>query len=157
MSVQSGQIVASPGGKVLTFVNTGSYSLPFVSQILTVYNSVGQVAYGPFDMGQNLSQAVDITADGYLSFVNVITDQNGSIAPIPVNYDAIGIYQATYLNRLVSIGCGCQPGQFCTMFKAQLNLQASLWFAIPGLGVQAESTIVAANTYINMNNAQVVY
>jgi len=154
-SIVSGKVSPSPGGTVLTFTNTGTYSLPFVSQVLTVYDCNGNVAYGPFNMGQNLTQTVNITADGWFSFVNVITDQTGALSPIPVNYLAEGIYIAAFLNRLVANGCNCMPQQFCTMFKAQLNEQAAEWFAIPGLGVASQSSITAANVYINMNNQNV--
>lgn len=153
-SVISGQVVPSAGGLVLTFQNTGSYSLPFVSQILSVNDADGNLLYGPFNMGQNLSQAVDITGDAYLSFVNVIQDQTGVLTPIPVNYEADGVYTATFLQDMVALGCCGSKNNFYTLMKAELNWVASQRFALSALGVNADTCITNANILANSITGQ---
>lgn len=150
-SSASGTITPSPGGLVLTYLDTGSYGT-IISRTLTVYNYNLAATYGPFSMGTNLSQAVDVTADGWLRFICIVVDNTGTFTAT-VDYLAEGQYIASFLNRMVSQGCGCDnTNQFCNLFKAQLNLVAAEWFSIPGLPIPAQSSITAANVYVNDYN-----
>lgn len=146
-STPSGKVIASPGGLVLTYQDTGSYGT-IVSRTLNVYDKNGTLFQGPFTMGAALTQAVNITTDQWLRFVCVVVDNTGTFTAT-VNYLAEGIYIASFLNRMVTLGCGCNKNQFCDLFKAQLNLAAAEWFSIPGLGIAATSSINAANVYVN--------
>ena len=147
-SVASGYVTSSVGGLVLTFTDTGSYSLPIVTKTLTIYDANG-AQLAQYNMSANLTQTYNVTQDQYLSFVLSVVDQTGTVPPATVNYDAVGIYTAIYLQAMTALGCCGSRNNYFTMFKAELCQVGSQRFALSGYGVNANTMIGRANTYVN--------
>ena len=155
-SSPSGKVVASPGGLQLTYQDTGSYGT-VSSRLLNIYDANGDLVTSTINMGSNLTATISITADQYLTFVCTVNDNvSGSPWITTVNYLAEGIYAQTFLNVMVSSGCGCPQGQFCNLFKAELNLQAAERYALSGLGIPADALITYANIYVNQANVNLL-
>lgn len=148
--VCSGEVESSIGGLVLTFRDTGTGYGTIVSRTLTISDAYG-IFVTSFSMGTNLTQAYDRTSDAYLQFVLVVVDNTGTYT-CQVNIDAQGIYIASFLNAMVATGCSCKSVNSCNLMKAELNIRASNYFSIPGLGPAAQYTLDAANIYVNANS-----
>ena len=147
----SGNVTNATNGLLLTFNDTTTgYTLPIVSKILTIYDAFGNVL-GTINMGSTTVATFAITADAWYSFVMAVTDQTGPYT-LTVNFLAENIYIASFLNAMVNTGCGCQPGMFCNINKADLNLTAAERFSLAGNSSAADVTITAANVYINLQN-----
>jgi len=130
------------------FTDTGSYTAPVTIRVLNVYDSNGALL-DTFNMGASLTQEIDVTADSYLSFNLNITDATGELPTYIYNYLTTGIYKASYLSRMASLGCKCDniPGQ---VYIAEEYVKTSYRYLIGGQGEASQLAINAANTYINI-------
>lgn len=148
-SVSSGTVTNNIAGDQLTFTDTGAYTAPVTSRILTIFDPNGTLL-ATIDMGSSLTTVYPITADQYLSFVLNVTDATGPVTPSTVNYLAQGFYTVAYLNQLAQNGCGC-AGSFCNLNVAELFLAAAQRFGVAGLGIASNVNIIRANVYVNMS------
>lgn len=150
MSVSSGTVVQySLDGSQLQFTDTGSYTPPIASRVLTMYDPLGNVLQ-TFNMGTSLTQIITISADGGYRFILAVTDSTGVVTPITIDYVAAGFYVAAYLNQFASTNCGCEFNN-CNMETAELFYNAALRFNLAGNLAAADANIKAANVFINMS------
>ena len=149
MSTVSGTVTQTDNtGLNLLFTDTGSYTAPVTSRVLTTYDDNGTLI-NTYNMGANLTQAVAVTADAYITFKLAVTDATGVLAPVTINYLSAGIYIAAYLARLVAFGCEC-CGNFENIDIAEDFYKGAVRAAIGGLGTLAQQFIQAANLYVNI-------
>lgn len=150
MSASLGTVAQySLDGSQLIFTDTGSYTPPIASRVLTMYDPLGNVLQ-TFDMGTNLTQIITISADGGYRFILAVTDANGVVPPITIDYVAIGYYTAAYLNQFSSTNCGCDLNN-CNLEVGELFLNAALRFNLAGNLAAANANVIAANVYVNMS------
>jgi hypothetical protein len=149
--ITSGTVTNSLVGTLLTFTDTTTgYSLPIISKTLTVFDAYGnQLTNPPINMGSATVATFAISADAWYSFVMNVTDQAGTYQ-VTVNFLAENIYIASFLNAMVNTGCGCAPGMFCNLNKAELSISAAERFALAGSGAAADVLITSANVYVNL-------
>ena len=149
MSVASGTISQTDlTGNNYLFTDTGTYSAPVTSRILTQYDPNGNLI-NTYNMGANLTQAIAVTADGWNSFKLNVTDNTGPLATFVLNYLFEGIFIAAALNTIAASDCGCGPSKPWSLLKGMFAEAGAEWSALGGLGVQANTLITRANIYIN--------
>lgn len=135
-------------GKTITLSDIGSYTAPVTSRIVTVTDAYGNLL-DTIIFGSSLTEPWTVPADAWYSFQLLVTDALGSYTDT-VNFLAENQYIASFLNAMVFTGCGCGHGQFCNLNKAELNLAAAERYALGGNSAAADTTITAANVYVNM-------
>lgn len=136
-------------GSQLLVTDTGSYSAPIASRILTVFDAFGNQLF-QFSMGNNLTQIVTISADAFFQFILSVTDNTGVVPTAEVDYVADGYYTASYLAQYTSTNCSCQLDN-SNLDIAELSLNAALRFNLAGNFSAAQSNIVAANFWVNFS------
>lgn len=147
-SVASGNITQTDlTGLNYVFTDTGSYTAPVTSRILTQYDSNGNLI-NTYNMGGSLTQPIAVIADGYFTFILNITDATGPVAPLTINELLKGIYIAAYLSRLTLLGC-CDCNSFSNIDKAELAYNGAVRYGIGGDGPNAQTQITLANVLIN--------
>lgn len=147
-SVASGNITQTDlTGLNYLFTDTGTYTAPVTSRILTQYDSNGNLV-NTYNMGGSLTQSISITADGYFTFILSITDATGIVAPFTLNELLKGVYIAAYLLRLTLLGC-CDCNSFSNIDKAELAYNGAVRYGISGDGPNSQTQITLANILIN--------
>lgn len=141
-------ITPSPGGLQLTINDIGTYSLPIISKVLTVYDATGALLQ-TFNMGAATSQTYDPAGDAYFAFQLNVVDQTGVVPTGFKNFLSEGVVIAAFLNRMVATGCSCAPQKLWNLIKARLNIFGAERFALSAFGIAADTLITRANTYIN--------
>lgn len=141
-------VTNSLDGKTITLTDIGSYTAPVTSRVVTVYDAFGNVL-DVITFGASLTEPWNVPADAWYSFVLAVTDALGSYTNT-VNFLAENQYIASFLNTIAGSGCGCDPGMFCDMNKAELNFSAAERYALAGNSSAADKTITFANVYINL-------
>ena len=133
MSAASGKITQTDlTGLNYLFTDTGSYTAPITSRTLNQYDDNGNLI-ATFDMGNNLTQAVAVTADGWNSFVLSVVDAVGGPYTATVNYLFEGIYTAAFLARMAASGCSCDNSKLWNLVKAEFNEVAAEAFTLNSL------------------------
>ncbi len=143
-------IAPSAGGKVLIINDIGSYSLPIISKILTVYGATpGQPPLATFNMGSAISQEYNPAGDAYFAFALNVVDQTGVVPTGLKNILSEGVVIAAFLNRMVATGCSCATQKVWNLIKCRLNIFSAERFALSAFGVAADTCVTRANIYIN--------
>ena len=135
-------------GARLLFTDTGSYTAPVTSRVLTIFDANGNLLE-TYNMAANLTQEYDIAADAYLTFKLNVTDATGVIAPLVVNFLSAGFYTALYLLLMADSNCACGCN-WKNIDIAEDFYKAAQRFTLAGAGVAANNNIVAANAYLNI-------
>lgn len=139
-------VQANLSGSELLWTDTGTYGT-IISRTLTVYDCNGNVLL-TVELETALTYLYTITADAFYQFVAVIVDNTGTYTST-VDYVAIGFYTAAYLNAFNAAGCGCNIPQ-CNLEIAENFYNAALRFNQASSFVAANSNIIAANVYVNL-------
>src|SRR5690242_15748061 len=132
--VTSAVVTQSAGGNVLTFTDTTQGLVEPITRSLIVYDPNGTPIALPAFSGN--AATLDITADGWFSFVETITDLNGSYTQT-VNYLSTVFYQNAFSNAIAGVA-DPQADVFGTVSNLNLSqdyYQAALRFFIGGFGV----------------------
>lgn len=137
---------ANLSGSELLWTDTGSYGT-IISRTLNIYDCNGNLLQ-TVNLGGTLTYVYTITADGFYQFSATIVDNTGSYISV-VDYVAIGFYTASYLNAFNAAGCGCNIPQ-CNLEIAENFYNAALRFNLASSFVAANSNIIAANVYVNL-------
>lgn len=136
-------------GSQLLATDTGSYTNPIVSRVLTMYDYAGNQLQ-QFNMGTNLTQVITISQDGEYTYILAVTDNTGVVPPVTVNAVAFGFYTAAYLLQFTSTNCGCQLDN-CNLDNGELNLNAAFRFNLAGNLSAAQTSIILANYFVNLS------
>lgn len=146
--VVSGSISQSPGGSILTFTDETTGLVDPVTRQLIVYDPNGALVPSSGFTGNQAT--VDITTDGWFSFVETITDANGSYTQT-INFLSTVFYQNAFSNAIAGVS-DPQADVFGTVSNLNLSqdyYQAALRFFIGGFGVAAQNMIISANFYVS--------
>lgn len=146
--VTAGAVTQSAPGSVLTFTDTTTGLTAPIVRSLVVYDPNGTPIATPVFSG--LSATLDITADGWFSFVETIIDANGAYV-LTINYLSTAFYQNAFANAIAA-----QPSVETDYFAVFFNLNrsqdyyfASVRFFIGGFGIASQAAIQQANFYVN--------
>lgn len=128
------------------YTDTGSYGA-VSSRILTVYDYLGGL-FATYIMGNNLTQVVSLTVDGWFDFRCVVTDNTGTYTK-DVYYVAGGLYIDASLALFASGNCGCS-GNNKNLIEADYCYQAALRYNLagPSAAVQANQAILDAGILV---------
>ncbi len=146
MSTASATVAqANLSGSQLLWSDTGTYST-IISRTLNIYDSDGELLQ-TVSLGAALTYTYTITADAFFNFTAVVVDNTGTFTS-EVDYVAIGFYTASYLNAFT--GNVPLPINNCNLDRAENFLNASLRFNVGGNFVSAQTNIVLANYFVNL-------
>lgn len=146
MSTASATVVQNNlTGSELLWSDTGSYST-IISRTLNIYDCNGELLQ-TVSLGTALTYTYTITADAFFQFICTVVDNTGTFES-EVDYVAIGFYTAAYLNAFT--GNVPLPINNCNLDTAENFLNAALRFNVGGNFVAAQTNIVLANYFVNL-------
>lgn len=145
-SVASATVVqANLTGSELLWTDTGTYGT-IISRTLNIYDCNGDLLQ-TVSLGVTTTYTYTITADAFFQFICTVVDNTGSFSS-EVDYVAIGFYTAAYLNAFT--GNVPLPINNCNLDRAENFLNASLRFNVGGNFVAANTNIILANYFVNL-------
>lgn len=143
--VTSATISQTASGSVITFTDTSTGLVGTIVRVLNVYDPTGTLIATPIFSG--VTATLDVTSDAYFTFVENITDDNGSYTQTK-NYLSTAFTDNVIVNTMTQFGCGCSLEQFSFIDVAYFFRFAALRLALGGFGVAAQANIQASYTTI---------
>lgn len=142
----SGVVSQNVTGSPLTFTDT-STGISVTSRVLSFYNSDLELI-DTHDMGENLTQEIPITADGWYRFVLVLNEDDGLSATVDYLSTLFYDLQALTLEQALSCGCSTSKSLCNDAVKAMMAKQWALTYAIISEPTNAQRCITSANTLV---------
>lgn len=140
----SNTLTQSADGMTLTYTDTSTGLVSPITRSLVVRNSDGDVYDTPVFSGT--VAVVTITKDMYLSFVETITDANGTYTQTE-NYLSTAFFELAFAPAVAAVTSPCDD-IYLTLFNlnsAESYKEAAVIFGIHGVAVSAQACIDQAN------------
>lgn len=137
------------GSSVMTFTDSTAGLGTVSARTLQIYNDLGALLT-TINMGSLLVAVYSITADGYFTFVETITDNTGTYTGT-FGFTATAFYDYTFANTIAQLGCSCACGseQLTTNDIAEQFRTASIIFGSINAGVTSQNNITMANAVLS--------
>jgi hypothetical protein len=134
------------GVVTLTFTDESTGLGTVISRVLTIYDFNGNLL-DTINMGSALTVNYNVTADGYFSFVETVSDNAGGPYVETVNYTSIAFYISVFAPAVAAIPTYCSDiyGRVNNLNNAEINKNAALDMTLFGQGVAAQALITRAN------------
>lgn len=138
-------VQANLTGTELLWGDTGTYGT-IISRTLNIYDCNNNLLQ-TVNLGATTSYTYMITADAFFKFSAIIIDNTGTFTS-DVDFVATGFYTAAYLNAFT--GNVPLPISNCNLDIAERFYTAALRFNVGGNFVAANSDIIFANYFVNL-------
>lgn len=144
--VTKGEVTQDPSGSPLTFTDQTTGLGTIISRNLSIYDGNGNLL-ATINMGGSISTDLDITADGYFSFIEVIVDNTGTYTAL-VNYLSTAFYEITYAPLANKLDCCGNEEKCINLYKGEICKSDAILFFERGVAELAQSNIEAANLFL---------